>query len=1044
MAFLAGAIKGILTLDRSGWNASVNAVKKDTQALGGFIERNSDKFKSMGKTMTVAGAAITGAIGLIVKQASNAQEITSKFGVIFQSVMPEAAASVKNLSENYGLSTIAAKEMLGATGDLLTGLGVSAGEALKLSSQTQQLAVDLASFTNYSGGAKGASEALTKAMLGERESIKALGIVVTEEMVKEKLLIMGKEKLTGLALKQAAAEATLMIAMEQSKNAIGDYARTSTSLANVSRELQARIQELFVEIGTTLIPIVTKFANKAKEVVVKITDWVKEHPKLTEWIAKTALKVGVLLTALGPILIMLPKIVAGFKTIQKLKLSNALANQFKSLNTDISGLSGALGKLPAIGAAAFVGWKIGRLIGEVTGLDDVLKKTFERIFMGKKLMEEDIPMASQAGADAMSKLRTEYGLTGVQLVQLVKKYGDYSAALKAVEDGLEATIKKKKTAAETINQKLAPAVKAITEMSTKMTDEVKKATLDEFKYRVWAAEQTFIERKKTLEKEGAAKGEFVLAEKAYAVELKTIEEDRAKKEDEIRKKGYERWLEIIKEKKEKQKEYQGFVQQFTDKIKQFTLDEFDYKQYLAKKDYENDLQILKDKYGDSVEFYKLKRLLDASYFETKINIEKERHEKEKELELAALKRNKEILEERLKHWLNFASNTANAMGTFLEDVLNETILFRNAEFKELQTWYEREKKILRDKYGDSKEYQENLAKLNAEYAEKNRELEERKANWFKERMKILWGDIKAGFAQMIGDMVKEFLTNFVKNIIMGAAQVKPVMTETGGVFKELGKTVKGIGEGIASLITSLSKALADSLVYLAEGIAKAAKALAKAAPELLIVAGIAVATFAAFKAVGALFDGGGKRQRQANELIQELRDKTFEIYNMLKGSFEPILTKDLPNIIMDGNTVVGWILNATEGILGYVTAIKDYCGEIESNTSGMLKILSNLPTSQKGGYFKEPALTWVAEKRIPEIVAPAKEVKSALQVAATGGEKGGGRPVQITVEVSNKYDIKTLDTVTMRDLVRKEIEPQIIDSIQASIHKTKWKEALGL
>ena len=77
--------------------------------------------------------------------------------------------------------------MLGSTGDLLTGMGATAETALDLSTKTQRLAVDLASFSNYQGGAKGASEALTKAMLGERESVKALGIVISEANVKQKI-----------------------------------------------------------------------------------------------------------------------------------------------------------------------------------------------------------------------------------------------------------------------------------------------------------------------------------------------------------------------------------------------------------------------------------------------------------------------------------------------------------------------------------------------------------------------------------------------------------------------------------------------------------------------------------------------------------------------------------------------------------------------------------------------------------------------------------------------------------------------------------------
>ena len=76
------------------------------------------------------------------------------------------------------------------------------------------LASDLSSFTNYTGGAEGASQALTRAMLGERESLKLLGIVIREEDINVKLAAKGQKDLTGNALNLAKAQATLEIATE--------------------------------------------------------------------------------------------------------------------------------------------------------------------------------------------------------------------------------------------------------------------------------------------------------------------------------------------------------------------------------------------------------------------------------------------------------------------------------------------------------------------------------------------------------------------------------------------------------------------------------------------------------------------------------------------------------------------------------------------------------------------------------------------------------------------------------------------------------------
>ena len=242
------------------------------KSASGQFEKQSEKiFKNIG-TKIAAALSVAAAVKFFVdstKAAIDATETNQKFAVTFDEVSVKAEEAAKNLAANYGLAKTEAKSMLAATGDLLTGLGVQKDTALDLSVQTQQLATDLASFSNYAGGAKGASEALTKAMLGEREQIKSLGIVITEEMMKDELAAEGKSKLTGLALKQAQAHATLKLATEQSKNAIGDFARSMDSPANVIRRVNAQLQNFKEEVSENIAPALGRlgqaFLNASKD-----------------------------------------------------------------------------------------------------------------------------------------------------------------------------------------------------------------------------------------------------------------------------------------------------------------------------------------------------------------------------------------------------------------------------------------------------------------------------------------------------------------------------------------------------------------------------------------------------------------------------------------------------------------------------------------------------------------------------------------------------------------------------------------------------------
>jgi len=227
-----------------------NGIKKSEKRLLGFQKT------SVG-VGTVVGALLTGVVAKMswsmIKLASDAEEVSSKFTAVFKGIEKESDIVAKSLAQNFGIATSTSKELLSSTGDLLTGFGFTTGEALKLSSEVNKLAIDLASFQNHSGGAKGASEALTKALLGETESAKSLGIVIRQGTKEFKSEVAQIKKLTGVTEQQAKTQVIWKQIVEQSKNAVGDYAKTAGSTANRIKEMGQRWKELQEDIGRFLI-----------------------------------------------------------------------------------------------------------------------------------------------------------------------------------------------------------------------------------------------------------------------------------------------------------------------------------------------------------------------------------------------------------------------------------------------------------------------------------------------------------------------------------------------------------------------------------------------------------------------------------------------------------------------------------------------------------------------------------------------------------------------------------------------------------------------
>lgn len=227
----------------------------------GDIKGLDSSIKNTVATMLTATAAVYALkkafdISIQVKNAArDATETRNKFLVVFEDVSKKAKSTAIDLADSYGMASSTAMTLLGDTGDILVGFGFAEDAALDLSRQVNELAVDLASFTNYAGGASGASKALTKAMLGETESAKSLGIVLRQGTREFKNSVKAMQESEGLTYNQAMAQTLLQDAIKQSGKAMGDFARTQHELANQERILEENFKELQEELGSKLLPV---------------------------------------------------------------------------------------------------------------------------------------------------------------------------------------------------------------------------------------------------------------------------------------------------------------------------------------------------------------------------------------------------------------------------------------------------------------------------------------------------------------------------------------------------------------------------------------------------------------------------------------------------------------------------------------------------------------------------------------------------------------------------------------------------------------------
>lgn len=342
--------------DSASYKSMLQDAKKQAADTAKAVENFGQRIETTGASLMKFGvkmklfvtAPLVGAGVLLAKTASDAEETANKFAVTFSGVERQANSMVATLDKAYGLSDMSARKLMSNTGDLLTGFGFTQEAAADLSFEVQKLAVDLASFTNIEGGAERASDALTKGLLGEREMMKSLGIAILENDVKAQMAKDAARGLTYESERQAKAYATLQLAIQQSKNAIGDYGRTSGSLANQTRELWEDIRDLRVEFGKLLIPLGSALVGSARTAVSALANMGTTAKILL-------LSIGGLVAAIGPTAFAAGSLLWAFGKLAPL-LSTVVIPALRATAAAMLGLKAASWEVYAIIAAMIGIW----------------------------------------------------------------------------------------------------------------------------------------------------------------------------------------------------------------------------------------------------------------------------------------------------------------------------------------------------------------------------------------------------------------------------------------------------------------------------------------------------------------------------------------------------------------------------------------------------------------------------------------------------------------------------------------------------------------
>jgi len=240
---------------------TMNRVRRSTSSVTKAATSLRGAFLGLGVGLAAAaGGRAAFSLGTdLLSQASDAEEAQSKFDVVFRGVTEEATDAVQRIADETGRSRFALTDFFSTLQDTFVPLGFARDEALELSETLVQLGVDLGSFNNRADAE--VIKALQSAIVGNTETLRQFGVVITQETLNQELLAQGIEGGVKAATEAEKAYARVAITLRSTTDAQGDAARTAESFENRVKRLQAAFEEVRVELGGQLIELVNELVT---------------------------------------------------------------------------------------------------------------------------------------------------------------------------------------------------------------------------------------------------------------------------------------------------------------------------------------------------------------------------------------------------------------------------------------------------------------------------------------------------------------------------------------------------------------------------------------------------------------------------------------------------------------------------------------------------------------------------------------------------------------------------------------------------------------
>lgn len=236
----------------------------------------------MANLATKAVASIGNFVKDSIDKGSELAELQNVVDSVFTTMSDKVDTFAQNALAAYGLTEAQSKKMMGTYGAMAKSFGYSEAQAYNMSAALTGLTGDVASFYNLNH-----DEAYTKlksVFTGETESLKELGVVMTQAALDEFALANGFGKTTAKMSEQEKVALRLAFVQNKLATASGDFMRNQDSWANQTRILTGQFESFKAAIGQGLINVLTPVIKVINVIMAKLVQLANAFKSFTEMV----------------------------------------------------------------------------------------------------------------------------------------------------------------------------------------------------------------------------------------------------------------------------------------------------------------------------------------------------------------------------------------------------------------------------------------------------------------------------------------------------------------------------------------------------------------------------------------------------------------------------------------------------------------------------------------------------------------------------------------------------------------------------------------